>query len=100
MEASILQSVASGGSVAVLAVIIFIMYQRDKKELIDRMREERGEENARWKQQIDNYDKITKELVDCRSADASSRESLANNLGQLAESIRSCGLRDNHVDRE
>ncbi len=107
METEILSSLAGGGSVAILAFIIFWFYRQDKKEQIEKeriekqeqlthMQEEKEAEIARWQDQIDKYETINKELISCREADNKSREDLANNLGQLAEAIRSCGLRDNH----
>jgi hypothetical protein len=93
MELEALSSLAGGSTVAVLAIIIFFFYRQDKKEEAEKLRQDKEEEIARWQQQIDSYDNIAKELLDCRKVDAVSRDELAKNLGQLAESIRSCGLK-------
>jgi len=98
METSILQTVAGGGSVAVLAVIIFFMYRSDKKEEAQKLKNEKEEEISRWQVQVERYEEINTELLSCRKADTESRESLSKNLGALAESIRSCGLRGGNLD--
>ena len=41
MEGSVIEAVAAGGSTAVLALIIFLMYRRDRKSSEDKLRQDR-----------------------------------------------------------
>jgi mannitol-1-phosphate/altronate dehydrogenase len=93
MELSALSSLAGGSTVALLAIIIFWMYRQDKKEEAEKVRQEKDSEIARWQEQLRESETISKELIACREHDSQSREELAKNLGALAESIRSCGLK-------
>ena len=100
-----INSLTGGSIVGVMAIIIFLFYRQDKKDQIDqtrkdseasikRVNEDREAEINRWQAQLDIYEDINRELVECRKVDAQSRVDLAENLGHLAESIRACGLRN------
>lgn len=41
MESSVIEAVAAGGSTAILALIIFLMYRRDRKSSEDKLRQDR-----------------------------------------------------------
>jgi len=41
MESAVIEALAAGGSTAVLALIIFLMYRRDRKSSEDKLRQDR-----------------------------------------------------------
>lgn len=57
MEAALLEALATGGPVAILALIIFIMYRKDRASSEQRQRDDR----------VFMEDRLTKLIQDCRA---------------------------------
>lgn len=65
METALIEVLATGGAVAILAGIIFIMYRRDRKDT-----------EKRWSDMVSD-------LIDCRNRENSTREKHTQVLTEL-----------------
>ena len=77
MELQLLNSIAGGGSVAILAVIIFIFYRNDKNE-----------ELRRWQEQNVKTETIARELIQCRNDENRTRSELTKALTELTDAVK------------
>lgn len=100
-ENSLLSAVSGSGIAAIFAVIMFIIYSREKRSdaLIasalaeahtKRIREMHEEAIARLIDERNAANAINRELIDCRERETTSRSDLASSLTTLSEVVRKC----------